>query len=124
MSTLRLVPGLVLAGSLMLAGCSSKPAAPSMSDMMRGHATESQTRTDLKSDIAKDWDRGQKLIADGNKNVREGERRVERAERDLETGRTQLQRGQRELEEGNRLVQDSERRFREAFPELQLESGK
>jgi len=80
---------------------------------MRGHGAEAQSQVDLKYELAKDWDRGSKLVASGEKRLESGERRVRDGERDIE-------RGNREISEGRKLIQDSERRFREEFPGLDI----
>jgi len=98
-------------GMLALAGCASAP--PTSGDLMRGHGAEAQSEVDLKYELAKDWDRGSKLVASGEKRLESGERRVRDGERDIE-------RGNREISEGRKLIQDSERRFREEFPGLDI----
>lgn len=110
---------------LVLAGCASKPTA---ADFMRGHATEVQAQADLKSQLAKDWDRGSKLVASGEKRVRDGEkrvrdaeRRVESAERDIKIGQDNIEYGRREIAEGQQLINESETIFTENFPGLKLE---
>jgi len=100
-----------------IAGCARKSDA---GDLMRGHASDVQAQVDLKNQLAKDWDRGQKLIKSGNKNVKKGEKRAKSAEKDLKRAKDRIERGKREIAEGNKLVQDSERRFREEFPGLDL----
>jgi hypothetical protein len=99
---------------LALAGCASAP--PTSGDLMRGHGAEAQSQVDLQYQLAKDWDRGSKLVASGEKRREAGERRVKEGERDIE-------RGDREISEGRKLIQDSERRFREEFPGMDIKTG-
>lgn len=98
---------------LALAGCAS---APTSGDLMRGHGAEAQSQVDLKYQLAKDWDRGSKLVASGEKRLEAGERRVKDGERDIE-------RGKREISEGQKLIQDSERGFRAEFPGLDIKTA-
>lgn len=103
------------------AGCASKPTT---ADLMRGHSADEQVQVDLKNQLAKDWDRGRKLIASGNKKIKSGEKSVASAEKDLKDAKDQVETGNRELTEGTQLVQISEARFRESFPNLELNLGK
>jgi peptidoglycan hydrolase CwlO-like protein len=106
---------------ISVAGCASKPTT---ADVMRGYTTELQTQIDLKNELAKNHERGQKLISSGEKRVNAGEKRVKEAERDLKRGRDDIERGNREIAEGQNLIQESERRFRENFPELDIQPRK
>jgi hypothetical protein len=101
----------VASGMLAVAGCASAP--PTSGDLMRDHGAQAQSQVDRKYHLAKDWDRGSKLLAAGEKRLEAGERRVQEAERDIEGGK-------RDISEGRKLVQDSERRFREEFPGLDI----
>ncbi|MBN1982675.1 MAG: hypothetical protein JW795_14165 [Chitinivibrionales bacterium] len=89
-------------------------------DAMRVHATKSQDNADLKNQIAKDWEKGQKLVKSGTKNVEKGGKIVQSAQQDLDMGNSQIDLGNKEIAEGNNLMQNSEKRFREVFPELEL----
>ena len=111
---------------LALAGCRSTPN-PSTADLMRTHAFESQAQADLKNQLAKNWERGSKLVQSGEKHIKDGEKRIKdsekeirSAERDLKKGRSQVDEGNREIDEGRKLMQESRRRFRENFPGLEL----
>lgn len=106
-----------------LAGCAGSKTATT-ADLMRTHASEAQAQVDLKNQLAKDWEKGQKLIKSGEKNIRDGEKRVRSAEQNLKRGRDQLDRGKREVDEGSEMVRRAEERFREAFPGLELKGGK
>ena len=99
---------------LALAGCASAP--PTSGDLMRGHGAAAQSQVDRQNQLAKDWDRGSKLVASGERKREAGERRVKEGERDIE-------RGTREISEGQKLIQDSERRFREEFPGMDIKTG-
>ena len=108
--------------SLMtVAGCAGKPTT---ADVMRGYATEVQAQADLKNELAKNHETGQKLISSGEKQVKDGERRVKNAERDLKRGQDAIEKGNREIAEGQKLIQESEQRFRENFPELDIQPRK
>lgn len=112
-----LLAGLAVAA---LAGCSSNPSA---ADTMRGHAADVQSRADQENKSAADWDKGQKLIASGDKNIAAGEKRAAEAERNLKRGQDQIALGRRELAEGKALVEAAERSFRLAYPDETLGSG-
>ena len=103
---------------LLLTGCASKPTN---AELMRRHASELQAQTDLKNQLAKDLDRGSKLVTSGAKRVKDGEKRVKSAERDLKRGQDDIKRGQREIAKGKRLIDESEKKFKENFPELKFE---
>jgi hypothetical protein len=116
MSTLKASVFLAVGfGMLALAGCASAP--PTSGDLMRDHGTQAQSQVDRKYHLAKDWDRGSKLVASGEKRLEAGARRVKDGERDIEGGK-------REISEGQKLIQDSERRFREEFPGLDIKTAK
>ncbi len=106
---------------LILTGCAGKETT---ADLMRQDATAGQTQVDLKQQIARDWEKGQKLIATGEQRVEEGEKRVKSAERNLEKGQDEIKRGQREIAEGEKLIAESERTFREDYPEVDLNQTK
>ncbi len=107
-------------GAVLLTGCASKPAEPTVADRMRGHAADVQQSADLKDSLAQQWERGGALLATGNRNVEEGERRLRAAERDVERAREQIKRGRGEVSEGQKLVRDAEQRFSREFPGLEL----
>jgi hypothetical protein len=112
MSKLKACVVLAVGSSVLaLAGCASAP--PTSGDLMRDHGAQAQSQVDRKYHLAKDWDRGSKLVASGEKRLEAAERRVKDAERDIEGGK-------REISEGRTLIQDSERRFREEFPGLDI----
>ena len=106
---------------LALAGCGSNPTT---ADLMTSHATEMQVQVDLKNQLAKDWEKGTKLVATGEKRIKDGEKRVKSAERDLKKGQDDIKRGRSEIAEGQKLINMSEKDFRENFPELDIKSGK
>ncbi|MGY6631000.1 MAG: hypothetical protein ACXIUL_08335 [Wenzhouxiangella sp.] len=94
---------------LALSACASKQ--PTMADEMRDAAAGVQAEADRKTAMAEDWERGQALIASGERRITRGERRVSDAERALRRGQEEIAEGQRELDEGQRLVERSERAF-------------
>lgn len=106
------------------AGCSHEPTT---ADLMREHAAEAQTQVDLKNELAKEWEKGQKIAAAGEKRVNRGERRVksaqralEKIQRNLKKGQEEIERGRREIAKGREMIENSERRFRETFPSRDL----
>lgn len=101
-----------------LAGCATEPTTTA--DLMRGHASDEQAQVDQKTQIANDWDKAQELVDSGNRNIEDGLVKVKSAEEDLNEGNEQIERGNLQVIEGNRLMQDSMRRFRDAFPDLDL----
>lgn len=103
---------------LALTGCVG--SQETTADLMRDDASAGQTQVDVKNQIAKDWERGNKLIVTGEKRVEQGKRQVESAEDDLENGHDIIARGQQEIAEGEKLVRESERKFREDYPEVDL----
>lgn len=102
---------------LALTGCSGKET---MADLMRDDASAEQTQVNLKNQIAKDWETGQKMIGTGEKRVEDGKKQVKSAERNLKNGQDQIARGQREISEGQKLVTESEQTFRRDYPEVDL----
>jgi hypothetical protein len=100
---------------LGIAGCAGKSTT---ADLMKGHAVDQQVQVDMKNQIAKEWEKGAKLISSGEKHVKAGEKRVESAERNLKRGQDDIERGRREIAEGLKMVQESENRFGENFPGL------
>jgi len=106
---------------LVLTGCAGNNTT---ADLMRGNASAGQTQVDLKNQIAKDWETGQKMITTGEKRVEDGEKQVKSAERDLRSGQDDIIRGRREIVEGQKLVTESERIFRVDYPEVDLNQTK
>lgn len=104
-----------------LAGCATQQP-PTTADRMRGHATDERARADIQSEIAADWDKGQKLVNSGNRKIMDGEKMVERAQEDLRKGTALIEEGKGEVSEGGILLRDSERRFRSAYPGLEINS--
>ena len=102
---------------LALTGCASNQTT---ADLMRDDATTGQTQVDLKNQIAKDWEKGKKLIATGENRVEDGEKQVKSAERNLEKGQEKIQRGRRDIAKGEKLILESERTFRDDYPEVDL----
>ncbi len=115
---ISLVVGIIAA---MVSGCATNP---SNANLMREHRSDVDTRaqaeSELKDQLALNWEKGQELIESGNKNIVDGEKVIVLAERTLTRGRNQVERGKRELAEGNDLVRDSESRFRDAFGDIEL----
>lgn len=102
-----------------LSGCANSP--PTAADFMRDEASAEHLRADDKSQIARDWDRGAKLVESGKKNLKEGNILIVSAEEDITTGRGQIELGNREIAEGRQLMLESERRFQEALAVPELE---
>lgn len=102
---------------LALTGCASNQTT---ADLMREDASTGQAQVDLKKQIAKDWEKGKKLIATGENRVEDGEKQVKSAEGNLEQGQEKIQRGRREIAEGEKLILESERTFRKDYPEVDL----
>lgn len=102
---------------LALTGCSGKET---MADLMRDDASTEQTQVNLKNQIAKDWETGQKMMATGEKRVEDATKQMKSAERNLKNGQDKIARGQREISEGQKLVTDSEQIFRANYPEANL----
>ncbi len=105
---------------LALAGCASSPTT---ADLMRSHATDAQGDVNLKNQLAKDWEKGSKLMASGTKQVEEGKEMIDDAEDALKEGRELVDEGNRDIDEGRRLMLNSERQFKENFPGLELKQG-
>lgn len=103
-----------------LAGCATQP--PSTADRMRGHVDDERARADIQSEIAKDWDDGQKLVNSGNRKILDGEKMVQKAQENLRKGTALIEEGNREVAQGGMLLRDSERRFRSAYPGLEINS--
>ena len=110
MKNLKVVYGLVIGSCLIaLAGCATKQQSTT-GDYMSQHAADAQSQVDLQNQLAKDWRNGEKLVATGEKRVLDGEKEVER--------------GRREIAEGKTLMLESKNRFRENFPEMDIELGR
>ncbi len=96
-------------------GCTSKKSTTG--DLMKAHGTEVKAQADLKTSLAKDWEKRAEMVKSGEKRIKKANQNIERARRDSE-------RGDRDIREGHRLMQESERKFREAFPDLNITPGK
>lgn len=114
---------LMVVGAILLfaGGCASNPAEPTLADSMREHSAEQQRQSDAKQQLARDWERGAKLIEAGEKLVARGEERVKDAEEAIEKGTSEIELGTEQILEGRELKAQSERRFRERYPDLPLE---
>jgi hypothetical protein len=106
-----------------LNGCSSG-GGYTTADVMRGHAKEDQSQVDLQNQIAKDWEKGAKMVSTGEARVKDGQTLIQKAENDGVTGRAEVEKGNNEIAEGNRLMQESKRRYSELFPNLELKGTK
>lgn len=104
----------------MLAGCASAPPEPTLADAMRGHSENAQAQAELKTALAKQWERGNELERDGERRVARARETIEGAEERIDEARDSLERGNDEIETGRALKTESERRFRAAFPKLSL----
>ena len=102
---------------MFLAGCAGQP---STADLMRAQALEVQAQVDMKNQLAKDWDRGSKLVRSGEKLKERGEKQIKSAEKDLKEGRERVEQGDRDIIEGRKLMQESERQFHDNFPGINL----
>lgn len=103
-----------------LAGCTTQP--PTAADRMRGHASDERALADIQSEIAADWDDGQKLVDSGNRKILNGEKMVKEAQESLRKGVALIDEGNSEVAEGGLLLRDAERRFRAAYPELEIDT--
>lgn len=103
----------ILSFVFLAAGCSSKP---STADMMRGHATELNEQVQLKKQLAKDWETGNKMIRDNEKAIRQAERDEAKAQRDLKQAQNAQKKAREQLAAGTQLKLESERQFSELFP--------
>jgi len=119
MSHFSIPRGLVVAVALAtLAGCATH--SPTAADRMRGHASDDRARADLQSEIAGDWDSGQKLVDSGNRKITDGEKMVQAAQENLRKGAAQIEQGNSEVAEGSMLLREAERRFRVRYPGLEI----
>ena len=112
--TILALSGVVLLG----AGCANNQ--PTTADLMRDYAAVQGAEVALKKDLAKDWEKGNTLIAAGEKRVQRAEKDIRQAEKELRNARKALQKGKREIEQGKKLKAGSERKFRNEFPESSL----
>lgn len=97
-----------------LAGCANHTLTPA--DQMRGSAANSQADADDIRQLSRDWDRGTKLVEDGQKRLEDGRKRVESARADTARGQADIDQGNREIAEGQALINNSERLFNENTP--------
>lgn len=107
--------------SIMLigAGCSSQPTT---ADLMRDYAAEQNAEVKLKKELAKDWEKGNKLIATGEKRVDRAEKDIRKAEKQIRDARKAMEKGKREMDKGRKLKASSERKFRAQFPDSTLQN--
>ncbi len=113
-------PSLALTGILALAlgGCANKQ--PSTADLMRQHAAEDSSRAAIQKDLAKQWDRGNELIASGTKQIKVAEKQISQSEKQLREAQRELKQAKRDVSKGERLKQQAEKRFSEEFPRSSL----
>lgn len=105
----------------LVAGCASTSSEPTFADAMRGYSDEAQQEVELKRELAKRWERGNKLEQTGEQRVARAEDQIEQAEQSISKARDAIKAGNQEIAEGRELKAESERRFRARFPELSLE---
>jgi predicted nucleic acid-binding Zn-ribbon protein len=105
----------------LAAGCASTPPEPTLADAMRGHSAEAQQEAELKRDLAKRWERGNKLETTGKNRVERAREQINEAEQKIVEARDAIERGTGEIAEGRELKAESERRFRARFPDASLE---
>ena len=123
MKSSKVYIGLAAGGiAAMISGCATSPSTNA--NLMREHRSEvevrAQAESELKDQLAQDWENGQNLIASGNQNIENGEKMMDSADRAFIRGRDRLELGKRELAEGTDLVRNSEARFRDEFGDLDL----
>lgn len=97
----------LVAGSISFSGCASEPTT---ADILKESANNAQKKADLQKSLAKDIEKGKKLIA-------KGKERIEEAQEDLEDGN-------KEVAEGTRLVENSKKILQAQFPELNIDTIK
>lgn len=93
--------------SMTLMGCASEPTT---ADILKESANNAQKKAELQKSLAKDIEKGKKLIA-------KGKDRIEEAQEDLEEGKKQVA-------EGTQLVENSKKILQAQFPELNIDSIK
>lgn len=96
----------------LIAGCAA--TEPTKADYMRAHAAALQSEVDLRDNLARDWDRGARLVTSGEKRIQTGEEQIAKGKENIEIGN-------QEILEGRMLMENSERVFKENFPGLKLE---
>lgn len=89
---------LLIAG-LGLVACSSQPTTE---DLMRQEAKTLEQQVELQKSLARNLEKGKKMIADGQDKVKEGNKIIEK--------------GNTQVSEGTKLVEDSKRIYQEKFP--------
>lgn len=94
----------VLLAGLALVACSSQPTT---ADLMRQEAKSLEQQVALKNSLAKDLEKGKKLVADGESKVKEGNKILEK--------------GNAQVAEGTKLIEDAKRIYQEKFPESKIE---
>ena len=99
-----------------LAGCASAPSSPTMADMMRQDANQAQAQVDLKNQIAKEWEKGNKLVQSGEKKLKSGDEKVKSGQKQLDEGKSLIDEGNKELDEGKKAMLESEMKFKTSFP--------
>ena len=106
---------------VMLSSCAKEP---STAEKMRSYAGEVQATADRKTELAEQWETGDKMLNKGEERINDGEDLIKDAKKDLEKGRKLVSRGEDEVKEGRRLMIDAERKFQQEFPDLTLEAEK
>lgn len=106
--------------SIVLAGAGCANNQPTTADLMRDHAAVQGAEVAVKKGLAKDWEKGTKLIATGEERVQRAEKEIRQAEKKLRESRKTLQKGKREIEQGTTLKARSEQKFRNEFPDSSL----
>lgn len=114
------IPTILALSSIVLLGAGCANTQPSTADLMRDYAQAQGAEVALKNSLAKDWEKGTRLIATGEKRVQRAEKDIRQAEKELRDARKTLQKGKREIEQGKKLKTGSERKFRDEFPESSL----
>ncbi|MDP1785148.1 MAG: hypothetical protein Q8K81_06950 [Sulfuricurvum sp.] len=105
-----------------LVGCATK--APTTGDFMRMHAAEGKAEGIDQKQIAKEWDQGSKLKQSGAKLVKEGEELMKSGDKDITTGKQNIEQGNKDIAEGTTLMEKSEQKFKEKYPNQELDLNK
>jgi hypothetical protein len=87
---------------LLSAGCAAKQQ-PTFADNMRTSASQ--------------WDKGNKLIKEGEDQIKKGEQQQRQAEELTATGKSNVEKGEEKIKDGKFLIQTIEREHPEAIQE-------
>lgn len=96
----------LLAAASVVAVLASCAGQPSTSDILNGQADSLQKKVDLKRSLAKDLEKGKKLIEEGK----------ERAE----DGKKSLEKGNQQIADGSKMIENAKKIYSEQFPGEEL----